>query len=255
MASLDVRMAAAGATAIEVDGIALGQTPLTNEPTDAARLNKKWRIVLVEDVGPVCDRLAAILRDWDRSILVAACRTLSDALKALAENDIDLLVTDIRLPDGDGIAAIRQLKATSPDAEAMVISVLEDEATVLDAIEAGASGYLLKDAYPMDLKDAICDLMAGRSPISSSIARTLVRRLAGGEDSASKLPHQSDLTPRETDILQRIAKGFTYEEIAIQLGISKQTVPVHIRNIYRKLSVKNRSEAVYQARKRGLLAR
>lgn len=126
---------------------------------------------------------------------------------------------------------------------------------MLDAVEAGASGYLLKDAYALDLIEAVTDLMAGRSPISSSIARVLVRRLAGQEDTGRPHIKQSDLTSREMDILWGIAKGFTYDEIAARLGVSRQTVPVHIRNIYRKLSVNNRSEAVFEARQRGLLPR
>jgi DNA-binding NarL/FixJ family response regulator len=214
-----------------------------------------WRIFLIEDDDPVRQRLARIIEDWERVRLVAACGTLAEAMRVIAEQEIDLLVTDLRLPDGNGIEAIRRLKAASPGAEAMVISVLADERTVLDAIEAGASGYLLKDAYAIDLIDAITDLMAGRSPISSSIARVLVRRLAGQEETGKTHIKQSDITSREMDILWGIAKGFTYDEIAARLGIARQTVPVHIRNIYRKLSVNNRSEAVFEARQRGLLPR
>ncbi|HVJ01142.1 MAG TPA: response regulator transcription factor, partial [Sphingomonas sp.] len=117
----------------------------------------------------------------------------------------------------------------------------------------GAAGYLLKDAYAIDLIDAVNDVMAGKSPISSSIARVLVRRLAGQEETGRPHIRQSDLTAREMDILWGIAKGFTYGEIADRLAISRQTVPVHIRNIYRKLAVSNRSEAVFEATQRGLL--
>jgi len=214
-----------------------------------------WRILLVEDDEPVRERLAHILMGWERGRLVAACGTLAESMKVMEAEQIDLLVTDLRLPDGNGVEAIRHLKATSADAEAMVISVLADEGIVLDAIEAGAAGYLLKDAYAIDLTNAISDLMEGRSPISSSIARLLVRRLAGKEEKSRPHIKQCDLTSREMDILWGIAKGFTYDEIAARLGMSRQTVPVHIRNIYRKLSVNNRSEAVFEARQRGLLPR
>lgn len=212
-----------------------------------------WRILLTEDDEPVRERLRAIIEQWDRGVLVAACSTLQESLAALQAHAIDLLVTDLRLPDGNGLTAIRQLKTLQPEAEAMVISVLADERTVLDAIEAGAAGYLLKDAYAIDLIDAVNDVMAGKSPISSSIARVLVRRLAGQEETGRPHLSQSDLTAREMDILWGIAKGFTYDEIAERLAISRQTVPVHIRNIYRKLAVSNRSEAVFEATQRGLL--
>ncbi|HIG18849.1 MAG TPA: response regulator transcription factor [Candidatus Handelsmanbacteria bacterium] len=214
-----------------------------------------WRVLLVEDDVPVRDRLARILEGWDKGSLIAACGTLSDARQVIDREAVDLLITDLRLPDGNGIEAIQRLKAVSPGAEAMVISVLADERTVLDAIEAGAAGYLHKDAYAIDLLEAVNDLLAGHSPISSSIARLLVRRLAGHETSDRPHGAPSDLTAREMDILNQIARGLTYEEIAIRLEISRHTVPVHIRNIYRKLSVNNRSQAVFEARERGILPR
>lgn len=210
------------------------------------------RILLTEDDGPVRERLAALLRDWDGGELVGVCATLADSLAVIGAEPIDLLITDLKLPDGDGIDAIRALRAGQPRAEAMVISVLADETTVIRAIEAGASGYLLKDADSIDLIEAITELMAGRSPISSRIARVLVRRL-GGQEKAGAAPAANPLTAREMDILWGVAKGFTYGELADHLGISRQTVPVHIRNIYRKLEATNRSEAVFEATRLGLI--
>ena len=222
------------------------------------------RILLVEDDAPVRDRLARIIGDWPDGRLVAACATLGEATRHIGDHAIDLLITDLSLPDGHGVQAIRLLRERQPAAEAMVISVLADDRTVIEAIEAGATGYLLKDSDPIDIVAAIGDLLAGRSPISSKIARTIVRRL-GGRDGpsgsassvASAAPDAGSdvqrLTPREMDILWGIAKGFTYGELADRLQISKQTVPVHIRNIYRKLEANNRSEAVYEASRRGLI--
>jgi DNA-binding NarL/FixJ family response regulator len=212
------------------------------------------RIVLTEDDEPVRERLATLLRDWDGSELVAACATFAETLAAIEKNPLDLLITDLKLPDGNGVDAIRFLRQKQPAAEAMVISVLADETTVLNAIAAGASGYLFKDAESIDLIVAITDLMAGRSPISSRIARVLVQRL-GAPRREDQLPDtaRSALTAREMDILWGIAKGFTNAEIAERLDISRQTVPVHVRNIYRKLEASNRSEAVFEATRRGLI--
>jgi len=212
------------------------------------------RIVLTEDDEPVRERLATLLRDWDGSELVAVCATFAETLAAIEKNPLDLLITDLKLPDGDGVDAIRFLRQKQPAAEAMVISVLADETTVLNAIAAGASGYLFKDAESIDLIVAITDLMAGRSPISSRIARVLVQRLGAPrrEDQPSDTA-KSVLTAREMDILWGIAKGFTNAEIAERLDISRQTVPVHVRNIYRKLEASNRSEAVFEATRRGLI--
>jgi DNA-binding NarL/FixJ family response regulator len=215
------------------------------------------RILLVEDDGPVRERLAGIIGRWPLGELIAACGTFAEASEVIAHQAVDLLITDLRLPDGHGTQAIRMLRQSQPDADAMVISVLADDRNVIEAIEAGATGYLLKDSDPIDIIEAITELLDGRSPISSTIARTIVRRLndretkpSMPESDAAQLP---PLTSREMDILWGIAKGFTYSELAERLEISKQTVPVHVKSIYRKLQTNNRSEAVYEASRRGLI--
>jgi len=217
------------------------------------------RTLLVEDDEPLRLRFESILSGWRGGRLVAACGTLDQAMAVLQSEPVDLLITDLRLPDGHGIQAIRRLRAINPRAEAMVVSALADNEIVIAAIEAGATGYLLKDVGSADLIEAIEELRAGRSPISSSIARVIVRRLGErghpppqAQDSAP--PRETAaLTPRETEILWSIAKGLTYAEVAEQLGLSRQTVPVHIKNIYRKLQVGNRSEAVFEASRLGLI--
>jgi DNA-binding NarL/FixJ family response regulator len=207
------------------------------------------QILLLEDDAPLRERFASILHAWPGGELIAACATLNEALSVLRERKVDLLMADLNLPDGSGIEAIQLLRTLHPEADAMVISVLADDKSVLEAIEAGAMGYLLKDADSTELIEAIEELRAGRSPISTSIARILVRRMnAPAPDAAGPA-----LTKRESEILRGIAKGFTYTELAEWLGISRQTVPVHIKNIYRKLAANNRSEAVYEAQKRGLI--
>lgn len=217
--------------------------------------NHACRVLLVEDDLPVRQRLAGIIAGWAGAELLVACGTLAEALDVIAKQSVDLLVTDLKLPDGHGAQAIRALRASQPGAESMVISALADDRNVIEAIEAGASGYLLKDSDSIGVIDAITELLAGGSPISSTIARTIVRRL-GGRDAAldvTRGPPDRRLTPREMDILWGIAKGFTYGEIADRLQISKHTVPVHIKSIYRKLEANNRSEAVYEASRRGLI--
>ncbi len=214
------------------------------------------RILLIEDDEPVRERFADIIAAWPKGRLVAACGTLAEAASVIRDNTIDLLITDLNLPDGHGTQAIFSLRNDQPAAEAMVISVLADDRNVIEAIEAGATGYLLKDSDPIDIVEAITELLAGRSPISSAIARTIVRRLGGRDpktETPNAAPESPSLTPREMDILWGIAKGFTYGELAERLHISKQTVPVHIKNIYRKLQANNRSEAVYEASRRGLI--
>jgi len=229
--------------------------PVASAPHDRTKTSAICRVLLVEDDAPVRERLANIIRGWSGGELIAACATLAAATDVIRSNAIDLLITDLRLPDGHGVQAIRLLRSTQSGAEAMVISALADDQTVIEAIEAGATGYLLKDSDAINVIDAISELLAGGSPISSTIARTIVRRL-GGRPAAADLSKEEPgqpLTPREMDILWGIAKGFTYGELAERLQISKQTVPVHIKNIYRKLQANNRSEAVYEASRRGLI--
>ncbi len=223
------------------------------QDTDSPAAPGPVRIIVTEDDEPVRQRFVSVLSQWDGCILVADCATLAETEAAIRAQPIELLITDCKLPDGSGIDAIRLLRQLQPQAEAMVISVLADEATVLDAVKAGATGYLLKDAGPLDLTQAIAHLMAGHSPISPRIARLLMRNLGADPAQAPPTGASGSLTEREMDILWGIAKGFTNNELAERLGISRHTVPVHIRNIYRKLETSNRTETVFEASRIGLI--
>ena len=203
------------------------------------KVNRPIHILLVEDDAPTRERLCdALARSPDFSI--SPVGTLAEAMGGL-EQAPDVLLTDMRLPDGHGLTLIRETRRRLPKCEIMVISVL-----------VGASGYLLKDSFPDDIARAVHDLVAGHSPISASIARYIVRR-AQGQGAESDAFRAVQLTPREIDILWGIAKGFRYADIADHLGISRQTVPGHIKNIYRKLEVNTRGEAVFEAIQQGLI--
>lgn len=209
-------------------------------------------ILLVEDDPPTLWRLqdALVKAGFD----VAAASTLGEARASLAGRVPRVLLTDLQLPDGHGVELIRELRQRHPETEIMVISALGDEATVISAITVGATGYILKDAFPSDIAATVRDLVAGHSPISASIARFIVRRTqASVEPAAGPELNTAKLTPREIDILWGIAKGFSYAEIADNLGMSRQTVPGHIKSIYRKLEVHTRGEAVFEAVQQGLI--
>jgi DNA-binding NarL/FixJ family response regulator len=209
-------------------------------------------ILLVEDDPPTLWRLqdALVKAGFD----VAAAATLGEGRASLAARVPRVLLTDLQLPDGHGLELIRETRQRHPDTEIMVISSLGDEETVVSAITVGATGYILKDAFPSDLAATVRDLVAGHSPISASIARYIVRRTqAQAEPSPGGELNTAKLTPREIDILWGIAKGFSYAEIATHLGMSKQTVPGHIKSIYRKLEVHTRGEAVFEAVQQGLI--
>lgn len=201
-------------------------------------------------------RLARIVTDHPALALVAAVGTCREARAALAADaHLDVVLVDLGLPDGDGVQLIRAIRARPSPPEVMVVSVFGDEAHVVAALEAGATGYLLKDASPVDVGTAIVDLLAGGSPISPAIARHLLQRLQVAEEPAGAGPRPPvpDLTARERDVLEVLAKGFTFEEAAGILGISFHTVAGHVKHIYTKLAVSSRSEAVYEATQLGLL--
>lgn len=209
-------------------------------------------ILLVEDDPPTLWRLQDALAK--AGFDVAAAATLAEARTSLAGRVPQVLLTDLQLPDGHGVDLIRETRQRFPDTEIMVISILGDEESVISAITVGATGYLLKDAFPTDIASTVRDLVAGHSPISASIARFIVRRTQANAEPPPGPPlNTTRLTPREIDILWGIAKGFSYAEIASHLGMSRQTVPGHIKSIYRKLEVHTRGEAVFEALQQGLI--
>jgi DNA-binding NarL/FixJ family response regulator len=209
-------------------------------------------ILLVEDDPPTLWRLQDALTK--AGFDVAAAATLGEARTSLSARIPRVLLTDLQLPDGHGVDLIREVRQRHPDTEIMVISALGDEETVISAITVGATGYILKDAFPSDISATVRDLVAGHSPISASIARFIVRRTqAQAEPPRGPEIDTAKLTPREIDILWGIAKGFSYAEIADNLGMSRQTVPGHIKSIYRKLEVHTRGEAVFEAVQQGLI--
>jgi DNA-binding NarL/FixJ family response regulator len=209
-------------------------------------------ILLVEDDAPTLWRLQEALAKAGFQVKGAA--SLAEARESLTQGPPRVLLTDLQLPDGHGNDLIREMRARFPETEIMVISNLGDEESVISAITVGATGYLLKDAFPTDIAATVHELVAGHSPISASIARFIVRRTQNaGEPAPGPALNTAKLTPREIDILWGIAKGFSYAEIAGHLGLSRQTVPGHIKSIYRKLEVHTRGEAVFEAVQQGLI--
>ena len=215
----------------------------------------KTSILIVEDepefLRVYCEAIAG-----DPSFeLVGAVSTLGAAL-ALADKGVpDVLVVDLGLPDGSGTELIRRACQLRPDCDVLVVTVFGDDRHVLDAIAAGATGYILKDSTASELLRCIRELRAGGSPISPSIARRLLARMRGPEQPAGpEQPRQDNpLTEREADILRLVAKGLSFADVGSVLGISAHTVVAHVKNIYRKLSVHSRGEAVFEAGQMGLL--
>jgi DNA-binding NarL/FixJ family response regulator len=229
--------------------------------------------MVVEDDPQMRDFFAASVTRCSDLMLAASVGTVADAKSWLNGNTqtLDVLLTDLGLPDGSGLEVIRHAIARNPRCEPLVISMFGDEGNVLSSIEAGALGYIHKDSTPDDIAQTILELREGGSPISPSIARRVLSKYSqlgaskrepeGQQAQQRKLADDFDaldrrnlLSPRELDVLRLIARGFSYAEIARLESISMHTVQGHIKNIYSKLSVHSRSEAVFEATRIGLLA-
>ncbi len=180
-----------------------------------------------------------------------AAGSVADGRALLESSAASVALIDLGLPDGDGTDLIRQAVEHDPPLEVMVITVFGDERHVIRAIEAGATGYLLKDADAASVARAVHDLLGGGSPISTSIARHLLKRFRRPPPPASE--PTVHLTPREIEVLEVISKGYTSPEIGELLQLSLHTVNSHIKSIYRKLAVRSRNEAVYEAVQQGLI--
>lgn len=223
---------------------------LQNPPVD------RTRVMVVED-DAVTRRLLCNAIELEPSLtLCAAFGSVVQALEWLKTEAIDLLLTDLGLPDGSGLAIIYACRRLLPHADIMVITMSSDEEHVLACIEAGASGYVLKEAGHMDIVRALLDMRRGGSPISPVIARKVLARMrktGASSTSADDVENSQALTRRENAILELIARGDSYAKVSMALGVSVSTVQTHVKNIYGKLSVHSRGEAVFEAQRRGLL--
>ena len=215
-------------------------------------------VALVEDEIGTRERLVRVLGQTSRLCLAHAAGTAQELLDWLANNSVDVLLVDLGLPDLPGLEVIRRARAMSPGTEIMVITLFGDEANMMCAFEAGARGYLLKDGTEDDLARHVLNLHAGGSPMTPIIARQLLARLAPAPTSPSTAPpagagRYDGLTNREHDILAKLSRGYTYIEVAQLLEIAPSTVQSHVKNIYSKLAVHSKAEAIFEARQLGLL--
>jgi DNA-binding NarL/FixJ family response regulator len=208
------------------------------------------KVLIVEDDAAFRSRFAEIIKSDPEFTVSAAVGSATEGIAAIDRAAPDVLLVDLGLPDKSGIDVIRHAAQVSPACESMVVTVFGDEAHVLASIEAGATGYLLKDASADQFLDSIRELVSGGSPISPVIARGLLRRFVPNPVVPN---NESNLSDREREILKLVAKGFNFGEIGGILGISPHTVTSHIKKIYRKMAVHSRGEAVYEAQRMGLL--
>ncbi len=206
-------------------------------------------LIILEDDEKIRNYLAALITGSGDFDLVASFSTAEEAKeyfeKGMGEN-VDLALTDIQLPGMSGIDFTSWLKPLRHDIQFMVLSVYDDADNVFKALKAGASGYILKNTPAAKLIESLHDLRRGGSPMGSQIARKVVSMF---QQDVVYVDAKEGLSDREKEVLQWLSKGFSYKEIAAKLFISIETVRTHIRNIYEKLHVANKGDAI---RKGGL---
>jgi DNA-binding NarL/FixJ family response regulator len=208
------------------------------------------RLAIVEDQPQTREGLATLLRGTEGCSLVGAYGSMEEALSTLGQEAPDVALLDIELPGMSGIEGVRRLKQRFPSIQILMLTVFADNDHVFEAICAGASGYLLKDTPPARLTEAVRELTTGGAPMSPEIARKVV-----GMFSQFAPPRTEDhkLSPREVELLKLLAEGHSYKTAAKALSISIDTVRFHIRNIYDKLHVHSKSEAVILALRQGIV--
>lgn len=219
-------------------------------------------ILIVDDDPSVRERLERVSAQAAPEARCAMAGSLAEAREQLSAGRFDLALLDIGLPDGNGLELLPWMQAHAPTVDAVVVSSLGDDATVLQAIRGGAVGYLLKNGSDAELELSLGSMRRGGAPIDPVIARRILQLMAAPQPAPVALANigaapattsPAELSARETQVLQLVAQGHSNREIAQSLSLSINTVECHAKNIYRKLAVHSRAGAVYSARVQGLL--
>ncbi len=202
------------------------------------------RVVIIEDIKEIREGLQMLIDGSDGYTCIQTFANGEEALEKLPQLCPDVALMDINLPGISGIDAVRILKTKCIHTQFIMSTVYEDDESIFESLKAGASGYLLKKTAPVKILDAITEVYQGGSPMSGQIARKVIATF-----------HQKDpiegselLTDREKEILKSLAKGLRYKEIASEFNIKLETVRSHVRNIYEKLQVQSRTEAINRIR-------
>jgi DNA-binding NarL/FixJ family response regulator len=198
-------------------------------------------VCIVEDDDQVRHTLSRLINRAEGFRCLSQYPNAEDALADIPSREPEVILMDINLPGMNGVECVRRLKQAAPKLQVIMLTVYEDTENIFNALAAGASGYLLKRTPPAALLAAIRDAHCGGSPMTSHIARKVVQSFQRAGPSAQAT---ENLSPREQEVLDHLARGFAYKEIADKLGVSYETVHTYIRRIYEKLQVRSRSEAI-----------
>lgn len=199
------------------------------------------KVSIVEDDLQICEGMAFLINSSETTKCISIHHTAEDALHQIPELKPNVILMDINLPQMSGIDCTRKLKTLLPQAQILMLTMYEDSELVFNSIMAGASGYLVKRTPPAKILEAIQEIFSGASPMSGRIARMMVEHFRHMKRSA---PELENLSKREQEVLELLAKGYRYKEIADALNVGFDTVRSHLRSIYDKLHVHSRTEAV-----------
>ena len=198
-------------------------------------------VSIVEDHVPTCEDLAQLINRTTDFNCISQHASAEDAVDRIPVFHPNVVLMDINLPGMNGVEAVRKLKTLLPQTQFIMLTVYKDNTAIFSALEAGANGYLLKQTPPKDLLNALREVCAGGAPVSSQIARKIIEAF---RESRPQTGGTEELTSRENEVLELLSQGYLYKEIAEKLQIGYSTVSTHIENIYEKLHVHSRSQAV-----------
>lgn len=202
-------------------------------------------VLIVEDIAEVARALSDMVSQAFAGALVETAGSVAAGRRLLAAGKWDLALLDLGLPDGSGIELVREFAGSGP--QIVITTIFDDDEHLFEALRAGANGYLLKDEPPTVLVELLRGIGEGRPPLSSSIARRILHFFR------PPTPRQSALSPRETEVLTLVARGYTVRDVADTLGMSYNTAAGHLKSIYHKLAVNSRAEAATEALRLGIV--
>ncbi|MCR5866609.1 MAG: response regulator transcription factor EmbR [Aquincola tertiaricarbonis] len=212
-------------------------------------------ILLLEDLPEIRAWLKALVMQVFPTAQISESARVHDAIALVQAVQFDLALIDLGLPDGSGRDVVEKLRELQPEAQSVVVTIHDDDEHLFPALQAGAYGYILKEQPRELITEQLQRISQGEPPLSPSIARRVISHFAQqAKPQADLMPHVS-LTERETEVLLRVAKGFTLPEIGVQLNLSRHTIADYVKQIYRKLNVSSRAEAALEAQRLGLFRR
>ena len=215
-------------------------------------------ILLLEDLPEIRAWLSSLVVQVFPDAQIAEAARVHDALGLVSAIKFDLALVDLGLPDGSGVDVVAALREHQPETQSVVVTIHDDDEHLFPALQAGAFGYILKEQARELIIEQLQRISQGEPPLSPSIARRVMAYFAAKSKpqpaSPSAMPHVS-LTERETEVLLRVAKGYTLPEIGQQLSLSRHTIADYVKQIYRKLNVSSRAEAALEAQRMGLFGR